>query len=131
MKNNFIRMKKINLDNLRLGKNEKIIKVYYPKWMLGWLFYFFDKRTSLIITDERVILRGLFKRFDKEVNFDDASDVLKRISGMSECLDVLERGKPTVVFGWLDEYAPRFSCGWLSPSELDEAYNLIKRKIKK
>ncbi|MCX6720046.1 MAG: hypothetical protein NTV36_02970 [Candidatus Staskawiczbacteria bacterium] len=121
--------KKIKLDDLKLRGEEKIIKVFYPTWLLGWLFYFFDKRTSLIITDKRVILRGLFERFDKEVKLENVSDVLKRLSGFSKCLDVLERGKPAVAFGWLDEYAPRFSCGWLSPSELNEAYNLIKRKI--
>lgn len=123
--------KKIKLDDLKLADHEKIVKVYYPKWMLGWLFYFFDKRTSLIITDKRVILRGLFKKFDKEVKLENISDVLKRLGGMSKCLDVLERGKPAVAFGWFDEYAPRFSCGWLSPSELNEACNLIKKEIKK
>ena len=130
MRNNWYN-KKIKLADLKLAGQEKIVKIFYPKWMLGWLFYFFDKRTSLIITDKRVILRGLFKKFDKEVKFENISDVLKRFSGLSECLDVLERGKPAVAFGWLDEYAPRFSCGWLSPSELNEAYSLIKRKIKK
>jgi hypothetical protein len=121
-------MKKINIDDLKLVEDEKIIKIYYPRALLESIFYILDKRTSLIITDRRIILRRIFKSFDREINFEDISDVLKGFSFITGSLDILKKGEAPIDNSY---YSPHFSFEWLSISNLNEIFETMKEKTNK
>lgn len=124
----FIKNKKINVSDIKLSVDEKIEHIYYPKSVIKSPLFAFDKRTSLIITNKRLILRRIIKYFDKQIDLQEISDVLI----YQYCLDILKKGKAPSAFIFYEEeiYYPFMRCAWLSSKDLSEACNLIKDKIK-
>jgi hypothetical protein len=103
------------------------------------------KRRCLILTDDRVIYRGIFKIFDSELSYKDIIDVI--IESNSEVsikpiLKIRRKNGPTVkdvlfqlfnsIFRFFPDYGSGYSiaCNWLSSDEIVLAYNYIKEKIK-
>jgi len=129
---------------IHLTDGEKIIKTFVPESFLRRLFYFLRKRMALIITNKKIIYRGNFGYSDKNIKIEEISDVFLTNESStsvvaSKSLEILKKGIPPIdnsVLGELisnDVMAPVYkgyiSVGWLSRSQKQEAFTLIKKLI--
>lgn len=132
------------VSEIKLNDGEQIIKTFLPNSKIRFEYYF--KRSALILTNERMILKGVFKIFDKEIKYEDISDVLVGKYPDNFDLQIIKKGlAPNSVQDGLSEivrellvapgqglieYKPYIRCGWLSEVDKRDVVSFIKEKIK-
>lgn len=128
------------VPEIKLKDGEQIIKIFLPKSKIHFEHYF--SRPVLIFSNERIILKGIFKIFDREIKYEDISDVLIGKNPDRPDLEILKSGTSPVVGGVILivraliigpeplMYKPYIRCSWLSEEDKQDALSFIKEKIK-
>jgi hypothetical protein len=88
------------------------------------IFSYLERRSRLILNNEGITLKGFLPFFDKDIKYNEISDVIKDGS----TLQILKRGvSPSISGETADEYMPYISTFPLENAE--EVYQLIKERI--
>lgn len=118
-----------NSNDYIIPAGEEVIEICKPKSFVSRLITLFQKRVALIITDKKVVYRGLFKSSDKEIYFKDIRNIF--VNG--EELRIIKVGARADYQDRHDTFTarePYIIVNWLRHPTIGIAEKIIKNELK-